>query len=35
LKLADRCYVMEKGSIVLHGRAAELDRELMKPYLAF
>jgi urea transport system ATP-binding protein len=35
LKLADRCYVMEKGAIVMHGRSAELDREAMKPYLAF
>src|SRR5438876_8216076 len=35
LKLADRCYVMEKGEIVLHSRAADLDKEAVKPYLAF
>ena len=35
LKLADRCYVMEKGSIVLHSPAADLDKEAIKPYLAF
>jgi urea transport system ATP-binding protein len=35
LKLADRCYVMEKGAIVLHRRAADLDKEAIKPYLAF
>jgi urea transport system ATP-binding protein len=34
-RLADRYYVMEKGSIVLSGGAAELDREQIKPYLAF
>jgi len=34
-KLADRYYVMEKGAIVLHGTAADLDREQIKPYLAF
>jgi len=35
LKLADRYYVMEKGAIVLSGKAAEIDREAVKPYLAF
>lgn len=35
LKLADRYYVMEKGAIVLHGNAADLDKEAIKPYLAF
>jgi urea transport system ATP-binding protein len=34
-KLADSYYVMEKGSIVMHGTAAELDKEAIKPYLAF
>jgi len=33
--LADRYYVMEKGSIVLHGTSADLDKEVIKPYLAF
>jgi urea transport system ATP-binding protein len=35
VKLADSYYVMEKGAIALSGRAAELDREVIKPYLAF
>jgi urea transport system ATP-binding protein len=35
LKLADRYYVMEKGTIVLSGDSAELDKETIKPYLAF
>jgi urea transport system ATP-binding protein len=35
LKLADRYYVMEKGSIVLSGASADLDKEAIKPYLAF
>jgi urea transport system ATP-binding protein len=35
LKLADRYYVMEKGSIVLRGSNADLDKEAIKPYLAF
>ena len=35
LKLADRCYVMEKGAIVLEGLAAELNKETVKQYLAF
>jgi urea transport system ATP-binding protein len=35
LKLADRYYVMEKGAIVLHGNSADLDKEAIKPYLAF
>jgi urea transport system ATP-binding protein len=35
LKLADRYYVMEKGSIVLQGDSAQEDREAIKPYLAF
>jgi urea transport system ATP-binding protein len=34
-KLADAYYVMEKGSIVLSGNAGELEKELIKPYLAF
>jgi urea transport system ATP-binding protein len=34
-QLADRYYVMEKGSIVLNGKVAELDPEAIKPYLAF
>jgi urea transport system ATP-binding protein len=35
LTLADSYYVMEKGAIVLQGRANELDKEAVKPYLAF
>jgi urea transport system ATP-binding protein len=35
LKLADRYYVMEKGNIVLSGNSADLDKEAIKPYLAF
>lgn len=35
LKLADSCYVMEKGAIVMHNRAADIDKEAIKPYLAF
>jgi len=35
LKLADYCYVMEKGAIVMRGNSAELDKETIKPYLAF
>ena len=35
LKLADRYYVMEKGAIVMSGKAAEMDKEAIKPYLAF
>jgi urea transport system ATP-binding protein len=35
LKLADRYYVMEKGAIVLSGESAEMDKEAIKPYLAF
>lgn len=35
LKLADRYYVMEKGAIVMNGKAAEIDKEAVKPYLAF
>lgn len=35
LKLADAYYVMEKGAIVLKGASADLDREAIKPYLAF
>jgi len=26
---------MEKGSIVIRGSVAELDKEMIKPYLAF
>jgi urea transport system ATP-binding protein len=35
LKLADRYYVMEKGTIALQGTDASSDREAIKPYLAF
>ncbi len=35
LELADRCYVMEKGAIVMQGRTDEIDAEALKPYLAF
>jgi len=35
LKLADYCYVMEKGAIVMRGNSAEMDKEVIKPYLAF
>jgi urea transport system ATP-binding protein len=35
LELADRCYVMEKGGILMEGRTAEIDTEALKPYLAF
>lgn len=35
LGLADHYYVMEKGSIALQGPADSLDREIIKPYLAF
>jgi urea transport system ATP-binding protein len=35
LKLADSYYVMEKGAIVRRGSDAALDREAIKPYLAF
>jgi len=35
LKLADYCYVMEKGAIVMRGNSAEMDKEAIKPYLAF
>ncbi|MBM3996325.1 MAG: urea ABC transporter ATP-binding subunit UrtE [Planctomycetes bacterium] len=34
-QLADICYVMEKGAIVLHGAMGELDPTVIKPYLAF
>ena len=34
-QLADSYYVMEKGSIVIRGTAAELNKEAIKPYLAF
>jgi urea transport system ATP-binding protein len=34
-KLADRYYVMEKGSIVLTGGSADADKERIKPFLAF
>jgi urea transport system ATP-binding protein len=34
-KLADSYYVMEKGSIVLSGSAADLDKERVRPFLAF
>jgi urea transport system ATP-binding protein len=35
LKLADKYYVMEKGAIALSGDSAEMDKEAIKPYLAF
>ena len=35
LKLADYCYVMEKGSIVMRGNSADINKEAIKPYLAF
>ena len=35
VKLADSYYVMDKGAIALSGRAGELDKEAIKPYLAF
>jgi urea transport system ATP-binding protein len=34
-KLADNYFVMEKGSIVLHGSSADLKKEAITPYLAF
>ncbi len=34
LRLADFCYVMEKGSIVFHGNVGELSREEIKSRLA-
>jgi urea transport system ATP-binding protein len=34
-QLADSYYVMEKGAIVLHGKADDMDQEAIKPYLAF
>jgi urea transport system ATP-binding protein len=34
-KLADSFYVMEKGSIVLSGSATDLDKEKVRPFLAF
>ena len=34
LRLADFCYVMEKGSIVFHGNVRELSREEIKSHLA-
>ncbi len=34
-RLADSYAVMEKGAIVLRGRSGELDKESIKPYLAF
>ncbi len=35
LKLADTYYVMEKGAIVMDGAAADMAKELVKPYVAF
>ncbi len=35
LKLADSYYVMEKGAIVMQGAIADMDKEAIKPYLAF
>jgi urea transport system ATP-binding protein len=34
-RLADSYYVMEKGSMVLSGSAADMDKERVKPFLAF
>jgi urea transport system ATP-binding protein len=34
-QLADSYYVMEKGTMVLQGKADEMDLEAIKPYLAF
>jgi urea transport system ATP-binding protein len=34
-KLADAYYVMEKGAIAMSGQAATMDKEAIKPYLAF
>jgi urea transport system ATP-binding protein len=35
MKLADTYYVMEKGAIALSGKIAEMDKDVIKPYLAF
>ena len=35
LTLADNYYVMEKGAVVLQGAIADMDKEAVKPYLAF
>ncbi len=35
LRLADRYYVMEKGTIAVHGTTVDLDKETVKQYLAF
>ncbi len=35
IQLADTYYVMEKGAMVLHGKVAEMDPNVVKPYLAF
>ena len=34
LSIADRCYVMEKGSIVFNSPASEFDQSIAKQYLA-
>jgi urea transport system ATP-binding protein len=34
-QLADSYYVMEKGTMVLQGKADDMDQEAIKPYLAF
>jgi urea transport system ATP-binding protein len=34
-QLADTYYVMEKGAMVLQGKANEMDQDAIKPYLAF
>jgi urea transport system ATP-binding protein len=34
LSVADYCYIMEKGSIVLEGATADLDQALVQDYLA-
>ena len=34
LGLADYCYVMEKGAIVLEGTARDLDQNLVREYVA-
>ena len=35
VKLADSYYVMEKGAIAMSGKTKDLDKEAIKPYLAF
>jgi len=35
LKIADRCYVMDKGQVVMERHVNKLDREAIKQYLMF